>query len=122
MPDPIAEALRLLAAALESPAGAGTGSHTATVTVTASLGFTAERFAVAPDATRIGVRELSEATGRSRAALYKLVQREGLPCRKLPDKTLAFVLGDVRQWFNEREQIVNAAIPHIGGTRGRRIT
>ena len=95
---------------------------TPTVTVTATLGFTPERFAVAPDATRIGVRELSEATGRSRAALYKLVSREGLPCRRLPDKTLSFVVGDVRRFFNEREQIVNAAIPHIGGTRGRRPT
>lgn len=106
----VAQALRLLADALESgPAPSGT----ATVTVTAALGFTPERLAAAPPDTRIGVQELAEATGRSRSGIYKLVRDSGLPARKLHDGSFTFVVGDVRQWFNEREQIVNTLVPRM---------
>jgi predicted DNA-binding transcriptional regulator AlpA len=109
---PAEQALQLLAEALRAPA-----PEPVTVTVTSSLAFTPERFAVAPDATRLGVEDLARATGKSRSALYKLVQREGLPCRKLPDRTLVFVIGEVRRWFAEREAVVNPLISRLARPR-----
>jgi predicted DNA-binding transcriptional regulator AlpA len=108
----VAEALRLLAEALEATP-ATTGTATATVTATASLGFTPEWFAEAPADTRISVQELCAATGRSRGGLYKLVREDGLPARRLPDKTFVFVVGEVRQWLRERERVVNTFIPRV---------
>jgi predicted DNA-binding transcriptional regulator AlpA len=110
---PAEQALQLLAEALRAPPSAPV-----TVTVTSSLAFTPERFAVAPDSTRLGVEDLACATGKSRSAIYKLVQREGLPCRRLPDRTLVFVVGEVRRWFAEREAVVNPLVPRL--TRPRR--
>ena len=109
MATPAEQALQLLAEALTAAT-----PQSATVTVTSSLAFTPERFAVAPDATRIGVTDLACATGRSRAAIYKLVSRDKLPARRLPDKTLVFLVGEVRRWFAEREAVVNPLIPRIG--------
>jgi predicted DNA-binding transcriptional regulator AlpA len=117
--DAIAQALRLLADALEAkPAALVAGTATVTVTATASLGFTPERLAAAPPDTRIGVQELSEATGRSRSGIYKLVRDSGLPVRRLPDNSFAFVVGDVRPWFREREAIVNAFVPRMRARHG----
>ena len=110
----MARALRLLADALESvPANQPAGTATVTVTETVSIGFTPERLAAAPPDTRIGVQELAEGTGRSRSGIYKLIREQALPARKLPDGTFAFVVGDVRQYFHEREQIVNDFVPRI---------
>jgi predicted DNA-binding transcriptional regulator AlpA len=110
----VAEALRLLATALEAaPASIGTATATVTVTATVVLHFTPERFAEAPTETRISVQELCAATGRSRGGLYKLVREDGLPARRLPDNTFVFVVGEVRQWLREREHVVNSFIPRV---------
>jgi hypothetical protein len=110
--DAVARALRLIADALESPA-AESAAATVTVTATASLGFTPERLAAAPPDTRIGVQELCEATGRSRRGIYSLIRQAGLPARRLPDGSFTFAVGEVRQYFAEREAIVNPLIPRM---------
>lgn len=73
-----------------------------------------ERIWTCPDETRIGVRELCEATGRSSDWVYRAVNtkrsgdrgRDPLPCRKL-DGALTFEAGAVRRWLKASAVIVN---------------
>jgi predicted DNA-binding transcriptional regulator AlpA len=80
---------------------------------------TAERFWSAPEQTRVGAEEIAEATGRSRAAVYKMVSRDGCPARRLPDRTLVFVCGEVREWLKARETLVNL---HVARFVARRVS
>jgi predicted DNA-binding transcriptional regulator AlpA len=64
------------------------------------------------------VQELSEATGRSRSGIYKMARDAGLPARKLSDGSFSFVVGEVRQYFAERESIVNALVPRMRARTG----
>lgn len=110
---PQEEVLRLLAEALATLAKAPVGAtHTVTVTASASLGWTPERFWSAPDVTQIDAVDLAAALNVGRAAIYKLVKRSGLPCRRQLDakgKTvlLAFRVGDVKRWLDQRQEVVN---------------
>ena len=68
--------------------------------------------------TRIGRAELLEAVGRSRAWLYRHTGEKAkhrIPHRKL-DGELIFLVGEVRRWLRDREEIVVAgpmdAAPH----------
>ena len=68
-----------------------------------------ERLWTAPPETRLGVRELCEATGRPRSWVYRAIRRNGdrppCPHAKL-DGTLTFTAGPLRQWLREREEVV----------------
>src|SRR2546426_8007850 len=63
---------------------------------------------VVPAETRIGVRELTEATGRPKSWVYRHTSGRGdcprLPHRKL-DGELVFVVGEVRPWLVEHEVV-----------------
>jgi predicted DNA-binding transcriptional regulator AlpA len=80
-----------------------------------------ERLWTAPAETRIGVRELAEAVGRTRSWVYRRTapngQRAPLPHRKL-DGELVFVVGQIRTWLQGHESDIVPLIrpPH----RGRR--
>jgi len=67
-----------------------------------------ERLWTCDPATRLGVRELCEATGRPRSWVYRAIRRNGtsppLPHRKL-DSVLTFTAGEVRQWITEHEEV-----------------
>ena len=82
-----------------------------------------ERLWTAPPETRLGVRELCEATGRPRSWVYRACRRNGasppLPHRKL-DGVLVFVAGEARTWVREHEEVVVAGrtAPLVVG-RGR---
>lgn len=54
---------------------------------------------------RVGVRELAEGLGRSRAYIYRLTRTAAIPHRKL-DGQLLFRVGDIRQWLKERENVI----------------
>jgi predicted DNA-binding transcriptional regulator AlpA len=61
-----------------------------------------------PPQTRLGPVELLEAVGRPRSWLYRHTGRKApsrIPHRKL-DGALVFVVGEVRQWIEDHEQIV----------------
>jgi predicted DNA-binding transcriptional regulator AlpA len=64
---------------------------------------------VVPPETRIGVRELAEATGRPKSWVYRHTSGRGdcprLPHRKL-DGELVFVVGEVRRWLLEHEVVI----------------
>jgi predicted DNA-binding transcriptional regulator AlpA len=64
-----------------------------------------------PAETRIGVAELLEALGKPRSWLYRHTsEKSGLPRiphRKL-DGGLLFVVGEVRAWLREHEEVVEA--------------
>jgi predicted DNA-binding transcriptional regulator AlpA len=68
-----------------------------------------ERLWIVPPDTRLGVREVAEATGRSRNWVYRHTARGGsgarLPHRRL-DGALVFTAGEVRTWLSETERIV----------------
>ena len=68
-----------------------------------------ERLWMCPPETRIGRKELLEALGRSENWLYRHTGTKAkcsrIPCRKL-DGELVFVVGEVRQWLIEHEEIV----------------
>ena len=60
--------------------------------------------------TRIGRDELLEAVGRPPSWLYRHTAEEAtdrIPHRKL-DGQLVFVVGEVRRWLREREEIIEA--------------
>ncbi len=64
----------------------------------------------APAETRIGREELCEAVGRPRSWLYRHTATKAehrIPHRKL-DGELVFVVGEVRTWLREMEEIVQA--------------
>jgi hypothetical protein len=63
-----------------------------------------------PPETRIGREELLEAVGRPRSWLYRHTAAKAghrIPHRKL-DGELVFVVGEVRAWLKEQEQVVQA--------------
>ena len=68
-----------------------------------------ERLWIVPPETRIGVRELAEATGRSRDWCYRRTARKAgearIPHRKL-DGELVFVVGEVREWIRGHEDVI----------------
>ena len=68
-----------------------------------------ERLWLVPAETRMGVNELAEALGRSKSWVYKRTQgragEELLPYRKL-DGELQFVVGEIRTYLHEREEVV----------------
>lgn len=70
-----------------------------------------ERLWTAPAETRIGARELLEATGKKKSWMYRHTSRKSglplLPHRKL-DGELVFVVGEVRAWLREHEEIIEA--------------
>jgi len=108
------EVLAMLDAAL-----GGAGAVPATpATVTAPVSWR-ERVWVVPAETRLGVREVAEATGRSVDWVYKHTGAGGtglrLPHRKI-DGHLVFLAGELRAWLGEAETIVEQ-----GGRRGLRV-
>lgn len=64
-----------------------------------------ERLWTCPADTRLGVVELSEALGRSKALVYRLTRMGQVPHRKL-DGELVFRAGDIRAWLAQREDVV----------------
>lgn len=66
-----------------------------------------ERLWTVDPKTRIDLDEVAEALGKSRAAVRALIKRHGLPCRRRLNE-LTFVVGEVRQWLERHETIVNA--------------
>ncbi len=68
-----------------------------------------ERLWTAPSETRIGRQELLEAVGRPASWLYRHSSPKSectrIPHRKL-DGELVFVVGEVRQWLIDHEEIV----------------
>ena len=61
-----------------------------------------------PDQTRIGVRELCEATGRPKSWVYRHTSNRG-DCPRLPfyrcDGVLTFRVGEIRRWLENHEVI-----------------
>lgn len=78
-----------------------------------------EKLWTVPADTRLGVREVAEATGRSLDWVYKHTGAAGsglrLPHRKL-DGHLVFLAGELRAWLLEAERIVEP-----GRQRGPRV-
>ena len=68
-----------------------------------------ERLWTAPPETRLGRVELLEALGRSPNWLYRhtgpKAKRARIPCRRL-DGELVFVVGEVRAWLADQEEIL----------------
>lgn len=68
-----------------------------------------ERLWTAPPETRIGRDELLEALGRPTSWLYRHTSSKSecarIPHRKL-DGELVFIVGEVRQWLAEHEEVV----------------
>lgn len=52
---------------------------------------------------RLGVVELAEALGRSKAFVYRLTRQHLIPFRRL-DGALVFRVGDIRVWLPKRER------------------
>lgn len=117
----VAESLRRVAEALDAIAAQPVAPSPPAVTpVVVSW---RERLWTCDPATRLGVRELCEATGRPRSWVYRACRRNGasppLPHRKL-DGVLVFVAGEARTWVREHEEVVVAGrtAPLVVG-RGR---
>jgi predicted DNA-binding transcriptional regulator AlpA len=69
-----------------------------------------ERIWRVPSETRLGVREVAEAVGRSKSWVYKRTQaaaEDPIPHRKL-DGELMFAAGEVRAWIRAREDVLVA--------------
>ena len=76
-----------------------------------------ERLWTAPPECRIGREELLEAVGRPRSWLYrhtKAKAKDRIPHRKL-DGELIFVVGELREWVREHEEIVQAGTTDADG-------
>lgn len=71
-----------------------------------------ERLWTVPPETRLGVPELAEAIGRPKSWVYRHCSRRSglplLPHRKLDGETL-FVVGEIRRWVAEHEEIAQRA-------------
>ncbi len=63
-----------------------------------------ERLWSCPADTRLGVLEIAEALGRSKAFVYRLTRTKDIPHRKL-DGELVFRAGDIREWVQRREDV-----------------
>ncbi len=73
--------------------------------------WTPERLWSAPDETRINLAQLCEAVGRPESWAYKRTgpkATDPIPHRKLEGGLLVFVVGEVRHWLFEHEDIVCA--------------
>lgn len=79
-----------------------------------------DRLWTVPAATRLGVREVVEATGRSRGWVYSHTAPGGttrrLPHRKL-DGQLVFLAGELRDWLGSAESVVEPAVRRLHATR-----
>jgi len=64
-----------------------------------------ERLWSCPPDTRLGLREVCEALGRSKGFVYRLTRTKDIPHRKL-DGVLVFKAGDLRSWVQQREDII----------------
>lgn len=81
-----------------------------------------EKMWTAPSETRIGVVELVEALGRSRSWVYHRTAASAesrIPHRKL-DGELVFVVGEIRAWIRDREE-VGASGPRSSTPESRRL-
>lgn len=105
-----------LRAALEAEPGDGVGqgeaveANTDAVRDVDSTPSWRERLWVVPAETRIGVAEVCEAFGRPKSWLYKHTSAKPnptIPHRKF-DGELRFVVGELRAWAREREDVVQA--------------
>lgn len=69
-----------------------------------------ERLWTVPADTRLGVVEVAEAMGdKPRSWVYARTgpaAEDPLPCRKL-DGTLVFMAGELREWIEDREEVVH---------------
>ena len=92
-------------------------------TADAPRGWTRERFWSAPAETQIDTAELAEALGLSRGAIQRRVSH-GMPCRRARDGTkngtFIFIVGVVREWLSEQQEIVNPFTPRVA-SRPRRL-
>jgi predicted DNA-binding transcriptional regulator AlpA len=59
--------------------------------------------------TRLWLDEVSEAMGKSKAAVRALIRRHGLPCRRRHGE-LVFLAGEVREWMRVQEQVVRPSV------------
>jgi predicted DNA-binding transcriptional regulator AlpA len=75
-----------------------------------------ERLWSCPADTRLGVLEIAEALGRSKAFVYRLTRTKDIPHRKL-DGELVFRAADIREWVQRREDV--QVTPRLTVTRGR---
>lgn len=76
-----------------------------------------ERLWTVPEETRIGVRELAQAVGRTPSWVYRHTSTKSglplLPHRKL-DGELIFVVGEVRTWIRSHEEVLRPGqIGHV---------
>lgn len=74
-----------------------------------------ERIWTVPAETRLGVLEMAEAIGRPRSWVYRHTSEKAsgsgrLPCRKL-DGELVFVVGEIRNWLRDHEEVITAGRP-----------
>ena len=83
-----------------------------------------ERLWSAPAETRIGPAEVCQALGRPRSWLYRHTSKKSttgdsgysrIPHRKL-EGDLVFVVGEVREWIRENEDIVEGGRPERSAT------
>ena len=102
--DALAAAVAERAAALVKPAPAPSPS--------AAPPSWRERLWVCDPATRLGVEELAEATGKPKSWVYAHTKKScrcvPLPHRRL-DGTLVFLAGELRPWLLAHERVVIAA-------------
>lgn len=71
-----------------------------------------ERLWTVPAKTRLGVVEAAEALGRPKSYVYAHTgsAEDAIPHRKL-DGALVFTAGELRQWIEEREDVVRSVPP-----------
>ena len=70
-----------------------------------------EKLWVVPSETRIGTEELAEALGRPKSWVYARTEASAehkIPHRKLDGSFLVFVVGDIREWIEAREEVYPA--------------
>jgi len=127
-PSPAALALRTAADQLESALGATWQRSAAPASdLGSSPAMTwRERLWVVPADTRLGVVEVTAATGRSRGWLYRRTgaggHRPRIPHRKL-DGQLVFTAGEVRDFLRSSERVISEgthAVPGPSTTIARR--
>jgi predicted DNA-binding transcriptional regulator AlpA len=71
-----------------------------------------EKLWTVPAETRLGVAEVSEALGRSKAWIYHHTAEKAtsrIPHRKL-DGSLVFLAGEVREWQADSEEVIEPAV------------
>jgi predicted DNA-binding transcriptional regulator AlpA len=72
-----------------------------------------EKLWTADPKTRLDVDEVAEALHKSVPAVRALIKRHGFPCRRRHNE-LTFIVGEVRQWLERHESIINAPVVSIG--------